>query len=430
MKKALFLLGLSFNFLLTNAQHFNRCGYDLYNNTCVSLDPQYIIRRSEIDQQISNFAVNSVNRSEEILRIPVVFHVIYNNETQNLSDEKIQEQLDILNRDYGRLNADTSNTREEFLPVAASTGIEFYLAQWDPEGNSTTGITHTQTDQATFFNLQFDLNRMKSSSSGGVDAWDVNHYLNIWVCNLAVPILNTPLVLGFATPPNGAPNWPSGSAAEQPQYDGVVLHYEVVGENPNATGALATVNRGRTATHEVGHYLGLRHIWGDAQGQDGCSVDDGIEDTPNCSEAQQQTCDYTSNTCIDEPVDYPDQIENYMDYSDENCMNMFTLQQANAMRFVIENFRQDLLLSTNNILVKNTSISVFPNPVIDILNFKLPFESISHYENLQIVAIDGRIVKSLSSLNQSIDVSDLEAGIYFINFPQAASSFSVRFVKM
>jgi hypothetical protein len=430
MKKALLCISLLFHFWAATAQNLNRCGYELYKSNCALADPDYLNRRAEIDQQISNFAVNSKSRSEETFRIPVVFHVIYNNDTQNLSDEKIQEQLDILNRDYGRLNADSVNTREEFLPVAASTGIEFYLAQWDPNGNSTTGITHTQTDQATFFNLQFDLNRMKSSSTGGVDAWDVNHYMNIWVCNLAVPILNTPLVLGFATPPDGAPNWPAGSAAEEPQYDGVVLHYEVVGENPNASGALATVNKGRTATHEVGHYLGLRHIWGDGQGQDGCSVDDGLEDTPNCSDAQQQTCDYTANTCTDSPVDFPDQIENYMDYSDENCMNMFTQQQANAMRYVVENFRQDLLLSNDDVTFNMSSIVAFPNPAKDILNLVISKEMKSFSMHALITSVDGRIVKVLSPQNQTIDVSDLEAGIYFLNFPQSGSAFSVRFVKM
>lgn len=430
MKKVFLCFSLLAICIFVDAQHYNRCGYDLHKANCESVDPNYSARRAQIDEQIANHALNSSNRSLEILRIPVVFHVIYNNDIQNLSDEKILEQLDILNRDYGRLNEDTVNTRDEFLPVASSTGIEFYLAQWDPNGNATTGITHTQTDQASFFNLQFDLNRMKSSSTGGVDAWDVNHYLNIWVCNLAVPILNTPFILGYATPPDGAPNWPAGSAAEQPQYDGVVLHYEVVGENPNATGALATVNRGRTATHEVGHYLGLRHIWGDAQGQDGCSVDDGIEDTPNCAEAQQQTCDYTANTCTDSPVDFPDQIENYMDYSDENCMNMFTQQQANAMRYVIENFRQDLLLSNYNVSSRYSSIDVFPNPVIDNISIKLPNQLNQLPLKMSILSVEGRLIKELSAQNQSIDVSNLEAGIYFLSFTNAGLAFSVRFVKM
>lgn len=429
MRKAiLFILISTFGFN-TIAQNTQRCGYDLYNQQRANADPTYLNARSEIDQLISNQAKHFSRQSEDIYRIPVVFHVIYNSSEQNVPDVKIQEQLDILNRDYGRLNDDSVNTRAEFLPVASSTGIEFYLAQWDPQGNSTTGITHTQTDQATFFNLQFDLNTMKSASTGGVDAWDVNHYMNIWVCNLSIPILNTPIILGFATPPNGAPNWPTGSAAEQPQYDGVVLHYEVVGENPNATGTFATINKGRTATHEVGHYLGLRHIWGDGQGQDGCTVDDGLEDTPNCADAQQQTCDYSTNTCTDSPVDFPDQIENYMDYSDENCMNMFTRQQADAMRFVVENFRQDLLLYIPSQHETVLHLDIFPNPSANMIHLKLPAKNLEKPQNIQILDIDGRVVKLLNAGSQDIDIRDLHSGIYILKVLFSNSSYCGRFVK-
>ncbi len=428
-KSKLFILtcALSFN---TDAQKIQRCGHDLYTQQRTNADSTYLNARSEIDQLISNNVKHFSRQSEETYRIQVVFHVIYNSPEQNLPDSKIQEQLDILNRDYSRLNDDSVNTRTEFLPVASSTGIEFYLAPWDPQGNSTTGITHTQTDRATFFNFQFDLNIMKSASTGGADAWDVNHYLNIWVCNLSVPILNTPFILGFATPPDGAPNWPTGSAAEQPQYDGVVLHYEVVGENPNATGTFATINKGRTATHEVGHYLGLRHIWGDGQGLDGCSVDDGIEDTPNCADAQQQTCDYTANTCVDSPVNFPDQIENYMDYSDENCMNMFTRQQADAMRFVVENFRQDLLLSTPTLNSANQQMNIFPNPSAQYIHLQIPTENFVKAVKIQILDLHGRVVKVLNAGNQDIDITDLYAGIYMLKV-QYQNSFSFgRFVKL
>jgi hypothetical protein len=412
------------------SQYSGRCGYEIHKQNRINSDSDYSTKRSLIEQQISNHAVNSSVRSSEIYRIPVVIHVIYNNETQNLTDDKILEQLDILNKDFGRLNEDTMNTRTEFLPVAASTGIEFYLAQWDPQGNPTFGITRTQTNQASFFNLQFDLNRMKSASTGGVDAWDVNQYLNIWICNLAIPIINTPFILGFATPPEGAPNWPSGSAAEEANYDGVVLHYEVVGENPNATGALASVNRGRTATHEVGHYLGLRHIWGDAQGQDGCEVDDGIEDTPNCAEAQQQTCDFNSNSCVDSANDFPDQIENYMDYSDENCMNMFTIQQTNAMRFVIENFRQDLILTNRKQNNLSNSIKLFPNPTADILNWQVLNSANIVINQIQILSVDGRIVRIISDGSTSINLIDLSPGIYCIKFHAIGFESSLRFLKL
>lgn len=430
MKNAVLYLALSIISFQLSAQFTERCGYELHKQQRLNLDPEYLVKRSLIDQQIANYAVSSGNRSEAIYRIPVVFHVIYNNAAQNLSNEKIIEQLDILNKDFGRLNEDTANTRSEFLPVAASTGIEFYLAQWDPQGNPTNGITKTPTSQSSFINFQFDLNRMKSSSTGGVDAWDVNQYLNIWVCNLAIPIINTPFILGYATPPDGAPNWPSGTAAEEPEYDGVVLHYEVVGENPNASGVLATVNKGRTATHEVGHYLGLRHIWGDAQGQDGCSVDDGIEDTPNCAEAQQQTCDFNSNSCSDAPIDFPDQIENYMDYSDENCMNMFTRQQANAMRYVIENFRQDLILSNRHVEFYSNSIKLFPNPTSDILNWEVSNPTKNVFKQIQILNVDGRIIKVQNDNSSSINLSDLSSGIYCIKFLTDESQTSLRFLKL
>lgn len=361
------------------------------------------------------------------MRIPVVFHVIYNNAEQNLSDAVILDQLAILNADYNRLNADTNETREIFQDVAASAGIEFFLAEWDPQGNPTSGITRTETNQATFINLQFDLNRMKQSSTGGVDAWDVNHYLNIWVCNLAIPFLNTPFILGYATPPDGAPNWPDGSSAEQPQYDGVVLHYEVVGSNPDATGALATVNRGRTAVHEVGHYLGLRHIWGDGQGGDGCSVDDGLADTPNAADAQQQTCDFNANTCNEGPGDLPDMLENYMDYSDENCMNMFTQQQVNAMRFVVENFRQDLLTSAGKV-AESVRLKAYPNPAAEIIRFDLPNSAQSL--SCMVFSASGQLVHR-SQLDQGVlSLEGLAPGFYFVHLNDAVRSYRTSFIKV
>lgn len=404
-----------------------RCGYDFLISQKISENPDYAISRSNWDAEIAQNAQLQGQRSSEVYRIPVVFHVIYNNDEQNVPDEKILDQLAILNQDYNRLNPDTVNTRSEFLPVAAPAGIEFYLAQWDPQGNPTSGITRTQTDVASFINLQFDLNRMKSEATGGVSAWDVSHYMNIWVCNLSIPILNVPFVLGFATPPDGAPNWPAGSAAEQPDYDGVVLHYEVVGSNPDATGTFATINKGRTATHEVGHYLGLRHIWGDGQGADGCSVDDGLEDTPNCASAQQQTCDYTANSCDEGSGDLPDQIENYMDYSDENCMNMFTRDQVNAMRYVIENFRQDLLLSTPESTSNQSKLLVWPNPVEDLLYVEAG--ALKPNSQFQVIDLNGRVVLSGYGSSSGLSVSMLNPGLYALRIQNSGQSHSVRFFK-
>jgi hypothetical protein len=394
---------------LVSAQSINRCATIQYQESKALNDNTYNSIQQQIQANIQQHAINTVNRAnDEILRIPVVVHVLYNNEVQNISDERVFAQIDRLNQDYRRLNEDASLTRTEFLPVAADAKIEFFLAQWDPQGNQSNGITRTQTSQSSFW---VSLTNMKSSSTGGIDAWDVNHYLNIWVCNMALPIVNLPLVLGFATPPSGAPNWPDGSAAETPQEDGVVIHYEVFGPNPSLSGALLAVNQGRTATHEIGHYLGLRHIWGDGD----CSADDGLSDTPSASQAQQQTCDYTSNTCTDSLNDLPDMLENFMDYSDENCMNTFTQQQVSAMRFVIQSYRNDLLLSQGSKIQSSLALNIYPNPANEFLNIEALMPNLE-IKSIIIVDLSGRVVKKeLSSLYAPIQLSDLSSGIYLIN---------------
>jgi hypothetical protein len=424
MNQLLLLAGIFV--LFTNhpafSQQIERCATPRYELWRAENDPSYFERRTTVAEQIENHARQSSSRfSGETYRIPVVVHIIYNGEEQNVSDEKVFEQIEILNQDYRRLNSDASETRNEFLPVAADAGIEFYLADFDPDGNATSGITRTQTDVGSFW---LSLTNMKSSSTGGADAWDVNHYLNIWVCNMAIPIVNLPLVLGFATPPEGAPNWPSGSSAEEPDQDGVVIHYGVFGSVENASGALAAVNRGRTATHEVGHYLGLRHIWGDGD----CSADDGLSDTPFAADASQQTCDYNSNTCTDSPQDFPDMIENYMDYSDENCMNMFTAQQVEAMRFVIENFRQDLLLSSKSKAQKNDLSRIYPNPAHEFIRLELPDFGKQSYKYM-FRDISGRTSKRgwLDSLE--LQVSDLTPGSYFL-FIEGESNYFVHKVVL
>jgi len=408
-----------------SAQVLNRClTNDLINSRAES-DPSYLSKILDTQDEIAQYATMQGHRaSDEVLRIPVVVHVLYNNETQNISDAQVQSQIDRLNGDFRRLNADANLTRDEFLPVAADTKIEFFLTQWDPEGNPTNGITRTQTSQASFW---LSLTDMKSSSTSGKDAWDVNHFLNIWVCNMAIPFINLPLVLGFATPPEGAPNWPAGSVIENPAEDGVVVHYEVFGPNPSLTGTLAAVNQGRTATHEVGHYLGLRHIWGDGD----CTQDDGLNDTPSASEANQQTCDYSVNSCIDVTNELPDMLENYMDYSDENCMNAFTQQQANAMRFVIENFRFNLLLNTDEINSKNTdfAVSVYPNPALDHIQLFSNSGSAKIIE-VEIIDMSGRMISNFSDYNMlKIDVSNLSSGIYFLHIHTTKGAIVNKFIK-
>ena len=205
------------------------------------------------------------------------------------------------------------------------------------------------------FTGNITLDNVKSSSTGGVDAWDTSKYLNIWVCNIEDSFLGQ--VLGFAYPPTDVnevlenvdldtvPDWPTEGFTQNQDLQGVVLHYPVVGSNnpQNQDDGISGNEMGQTCVHEVGHYLGLRHIWGDPIGGSGCSVDDGISDTPNQNAASQFTCNYNLNSCSDTPEDYPDMVENYMDYSSDACMNMFTNNQSIVMRSILELARPGLI---------------------------------------------------------------------------------------
>lgn len=378
MKKLLFLwavLGISLQW--TTAQVPHRCGSFEYNMIRKAVVPGYAEAVEKTFQKAKAYSQSAPFKAQdEILRVPIVVHVIYNTPEENLSDAVIQRQIEILNRDYRRQNSDAADTRAVFQPVAADAGIEFFLATADPDGNPTTGITRTPTDVENFsgidiqalmqalqecgvtdpndmnqllqalpclmqsgfdfaslLNMQSGLDQMKDDATGGKDPWPTDRYLNIWVCDLGGAIL------GFAYPPAEAPNWPAGSAGTA-QTDGVVIHYQVLSDNNPTTPPQfnGVVDRGRTCVHEVGHYLGLRHIWGDAD----CSEDDGLADTPDADAASQQTCDYNKNTCNESP-EVPDMIENYMDYSDEDCMNMFTADQVAIMRAMLLGPRSTLL---------------------------------------------------------------------------------------
>jgi len=276
------------------------------------------------------------NQRNGVLTIPVVFHVVYNSGdsvNQNIPDSLILSQLDVLNTDYRRRNADTINTRAVFDSIAADMGIEFCLATIDPNGNPTTGITRTPTT-AQFFQSPTN-NGVKFDSTGGKNVWPADHYLNIWICDMS--IFTIPFVLGYAQFPG-----------DDPATDGVVLQFQFVGRTNNAT--YPTNNLGRTATHEVGHWLGLHHIWGDTANL--CSAyNDYIFDTPDATSQSQQNCQLTANTCNDAGNPFwngynpPNMVENYMDYSSEQCMNSFTLGQSDRIWSFLETDRSGLFTS-------------------------------------------------------------------------------------
>ena len=347
---------------------------------------------------IYNYANSRISTNNQTYYIPVVFHIVYNNDAQNLPDSVILSQIEVLNEDYRRLNENASETRNEFLEFAGDPNIEFFLANIDPDGNTTSGIIHKYTDREEFLmfedflSTEITLDEVKSDATGGSDAWDTDRYLNIWICNIgSLDIFGLELgqVFGYAYPPvnvdeaianlASGPDWPTDMLTDDMNLQGVVLHYTSVGRNnPVANEDNITENNlGRTAVHEIGHYLGLRHIWGDANplfGDDGCNLDDGITDTPNAADQAGYICDLNKNTCNNDdfgsnPEDLPDMVENYMDYSPDACLNMFTNGQINVMRNILEISRPNLINESTTLNNHQSSLTDQKRELIKTVDF-------------------------------------------------------------
>ena len=247
----------------------------------------------------------------EVITIPVVVHIIHNGEAigsgSNLDESRVTEQLERLNKDFRRLNADTVNTPPEYLSVAADTEIEFVLAKRDPYGLPTTGINRVLGTRPVY-------NLVHNTELKALSYWPAEDYMNLWVVQLES-------FLGYAQFP--VSNLAGLEVASENRLtDGVVIDSDFFGNNAG----LNPESIGRTCTHEVGHYLGLRHTWGDG----GCGVDDYCEDTPLSNRSNFGCPD--GNSCGSD-----DMVENYLDLSDDLCMNLFTICQKNRMRIVMAN---------------------------------------------------------------------------------------------
>ncbi len=276
--------------------------------------------------------------------IPIVFHVLYNTTAQNVSDALIQQTLNQLNKDFSKTNTDLSTARSVVQPFATDVQIQFCLAQTNPSGQPTTGINRVSTSEACF-DPNTETNKMKSASTNGVAPWNPQKYLNVWIVNICGSSPQTGGVAGYAyLPTNNVNNPATGNGMHGSSIDGMVISFNI---------GLGTGNR--TLTHEIGHYLGLRHTWGDAS-SNACgnvfpNTDDGFNDTPD-SRAPNYGC--TPNTSCTGNSSYGDLYEDHMDYS--SCTRLFTLQQANFMNNVLTNIRSSLV--TNNNVCASTGAPV------------------------------------------------------------------------
>ncbi|RMF01081.1 MAG: T9SS C-terminal target domain-containing protein [Bacteroidetes bacterium] len=400
------------------------CGYDHYVRALESAYPGFY---DATQAPFERVRAGAEARNLTVYTIPVVVHIVYQNQEQNLPDSLIAGVLDVLNQDYRRLNLDAELVREAFTDVVGDPHIEFELA----------GVERVESTAS----FQLDLLRgslpdnVKQTATGGSDAWDTEHYLNIWVCNIEGGAL-----LGYAYPPANLANWPAGANAPEPALDGVVIHHEVFRRTGTYTarGFLGldetTIQlRGRTITHEVGHYLGLRHIWGDGPlaifGFPDCSADDGVEDTPNQGLNSQFQCDATLNTCTDAGNDLPDMFENFMDYSQEDCLNSFTNGQIAIMRSVLENERSGLIQGLSSIDGPPQSLAswqVFPNPTRDRLQVRTTAKAgfAKQAFRLELLTSTGQVLQQWpqQSHHTTIELSlaDIPAGFYHLRFVDAS----------
>ena len=339
--------------------------------------------------------------------IPVIFHVVYNTAQGNVAPLRLIEQLDVLNEDFGGYNSDYGSTPAVWQPITGNTDIQFCLAHVNPQGGWTNGYEYYQTS-ANLCNS----GNIFSTAPG----WNPNNYLNIWVaqCNSGV--------LGFASPP--------GSPATE---DGVVIMYNYIGK----TGASAPYNLGRTATHEVGHWLGLQHIWGDDAGA--CTGTDNVADTPN--QADNTFGCRAANTVLTDactPSAPGIMWMNYMDYSDDACMYMFTQGQKARMWATINSVRAGLLTSTV-CQITGTSLQavqfmpeLYPNPAQNTATIEIP-QGYGDVLGIDMYTASGQLVwqQNQPVLNEqriTIDISTFETGVYFIRVRTAGGNTVLKLI--
>jgi hypothetical protein len=347
----------------------------------------------------SNHHINiesiSSEQSGEII-IPVVVHVVWRTAAENISDDQIRSQIDALNADFSRQNPDFAKVPSVFAGRAAAAGIRFVLATVDPQGRQTSGIIRKQTTAQLWINDD----RIKKTSTGGCDPWDSRQYLNIWVANLSSSLI------GFSTFP--------GAPADK---DGIVIRY-------NAFGTRGTLSppfdRGRTLTHETGHWLGLQHLWGDSP----CG-DDGVNDTPRQRSGNRGMPQFPRiNTGCENGAD-GDMFMNFMDFSDDRALLMFTKGQTERMRAQFlpggprhtfhssKGAGEPWNLQPDMAPDMSQNIRLFPNPSHQYINIRSDSEVPGTY---LIMDATGRVLMSgkLSAADPRIDIRSLKPGMYHL----------------
>jgi Pregnancy-associated plasma protein-A/Secretion system C-terminal sorting domain len=357
-------------------------------------------------EEFTRHYINSQNNGVQaritvpaVIKIPVVVHVLYHNPENKISDELIRSQIDVLNKDFRRRNADTSLTPAAFRNVAADCEIEFHLATSDPRQFSTTGIIKKYTPVQIWGK---DSYKMMSDAEYGSSAWDPKSYLNIWVCALNG-------VAGYSTVPGA-----------DPKKDGVIIDFGAFGVSANNSG----YDYGRTLVHEVGHWLNLMHIWGDSN----CG-DDGVSDTPpqagytvGCPSGIRTSCNNGTAGNM---------YMNFMDFTDDACMNIFTKGQKQRMRsiFAAGGARESILNSKGLNPPLFISIptelpdpkwlftKIYPNPAAEKITINVEYDPRWIGKTINVTNMSGIVVMRIliRSVMQEVNLSSLRTGTYILS---------------
>ena len=373
----------------------------------LALNPELAAARNNIQEFTERWIAENGNKTDRaVVTIPVVVHVVYSTTAQNISDEQIQSQIDVLNEDYRAMNADVVDVPSVWTNLVADCEIQFGLAQQDPDGFLSNGITRTQTT-VTNWNGSDDV---KYTNLGGRNGWPPNDYLNIWVCNIGGGLL------GFAYQPGITPT----------SLDGIVIGFRYFGNIGNLS---SSYGLGRTTTHEIGHYFNLDHLWGSGGTNTNCNASDLVSDTPvqlepNYSDGNGNCTEFPHISCNNGPNG--DMANNYMDYGDDECLNFFTNGQRTRMLAALNGPRAGLKTSDGltpgiigiNESVLSRSLSVFPNPTNDQLYISL--ESVTNaLTDIRLIDPSGRVILLQSNVwlgtaTHRLYLSELSAGIYVL----------------
>jgi PKD repeat protein len=341
MKKIIYILSLVG--LVSNA--WAQCGTDQYNHELVAdklAEGQTAAEYFESQRDFEYSETVDLKTKKAIRTIPVVFHILHAYGEENISKEQIEDQIRIINEDFQRQNADASNTRAIFADRAADFELEFKLARVAPDGSCTEGITRKYDP----VNMIEDFTDRDNEAKTSVAAWDRDKYLNIWIVK---EILSNEegTILGYAQFPG-----------QRATTDGIVMIHDRVG----SIGSASASDKGRTLTHEIGHWLGLFHPF-----QSGCFGGDGVSDTPPVAEASYGcTAGQNINSCTNDSPDEPDMVENYMDYANGACMNAFTNGQLVRVEgYLSSTSGRALNISSANLIATGVNTSPTCGPIAD-----------------------------------------------------------------